>query len=145
MAGIPGREGWKGVPLSNTNTILTPVANTVVTTIADIVAKVTAQLGAAKAGAFTPLITEYGPAFLKMGADEIVAWIQLAAKGDSFAAQQAILAKMGNDDLVSQWAVLSNDWKTANAANAQAVAFQRNAVAGIVNGLVQIALALVGL
>lgn len=128
-----------------TDSILAPAATTLETAVATLTAKVTAQLGTAKAGAFTPLIQQYAPAFVAMTAAEIVAWIQLAAQGDAFAAQQALLAKMSNDDLVAQWGKLSDAWKAQNAINAQAVAFQRNAVAGIVNGLVQIALAMVGL
>lgn len=131
--------------MTQADTILSPAADTAATAIQTVTAKVEAQLGAAKAGAFTPLIQQYAPALVAMTSAEIVAWVQLAAKGDPFAAQQALLAKLSNADLVSQWTVIGEQWKTANAANAQAVAFQRNAVAGIVNGLVQIALAMVGL
>ena len=122
----------------------TPVT-LVATSIQEIIDKVTAQLGKAKAGAFTPLIQQYGPAFLQMGAQGITDWIQLAAQGDQFAAYQAILKNMSADDVVAQWGVISEAWKTQNAINAQAVAFQKNALAGILKGLVQIALVLVGL
>ena len=123
----------------------TPPVTLVATTIQEIIDKVTAQLGKSKAGAFTPLIQQYGPAFLQMGAQGITEWIQLAAQGDQFAAYQAILKNMSTEDVVAQWAVLSENWKTQNAINAQSVAFQKNALAGILNGLVQIALVLVGL
>lgn len=92
-----------------------------------------------------PVVEQFGPAFLKMTANELWAWIMLAAKGDAEAAYRAVLAKLPNADLVAQWGDLSAAWKTANDANAERIQWQRDAAQAVLKVLVGIALAAVGL
>jgi hypothetical protein len=92
-----------------------------------------------------PIVEQFGPAFLKMTAQELWAWILLAAKGDGEAAYRAVLEKLPNADLVAQWGDVSDAWHTANVANAERIQWQKDAAQAILKVLVGIALAAVGL
>jgi hypothetical protein len=111
--------------------------------IADVIEKVTESVGKSKAQALAPIITTYGPVFAKMTAAEIWEWIALAVRGDPFKAYAAIVAELGNDDLINEWGAINAKWQTANAANAVSVSWQRDAIAALLKGLVTIAASMV--
>ncbi len=94
---------------------------------------------------FRPIVREYGPAFIKMGEEEIVAWIDLLAKGRVDDAYREVLANLPNQDLLAEWNKLSAEWRSANVAEAQRRAVVREAGAAVLKILLAIALAAVGL
>ena len=90
-----------------------------------------------------PIVEQYGPAFLKMTAEEIWAWIDLAAMGRADAAHAALLGRMDNGELLDEWAVVNTQWRDANSRNAAMVAWQRDALYAILKVLVGIAATMV--
>jgi len=94
--------------------------------------------------AYAPWVDEYGPALLKMTADEIKNFILLALKGDVGAAFAIVLEKTTNADLLAAGQSLHVDWTTANVANKQRLALQRRAAEVAVQILLTILLAAIG-
>lgn len=126
-------------------TIATAAADAVKPTLDTIIANVKSKLGEAQAGALTPVIQQYGPAFVAMSAAEVWAFIALAVKGDPYKTYQAILAKLPDNALNDEWTKLNANWATANATNAASVAWQRDALGALLKALVGIAAAQVAL
>ena len=106
-------------------------------TLDELIEKVPAQ--------FRPVAARYGPALLKMSADELWAWIELLIRGDATAAYRAVLSRMDGDDLVGEWDRLGAQWAETNADNAARLAIQRAAVLATLRVLLTVALAMVGL
>lgn len=106
-------------------------------TLDEIIAKLPAE--------WKPVAVQYGPAFLAMTAQDVWDWLALASTGDAYAAHKKVLEKLPNADLLGEWSSLEADWKTANAANAARIAWQRDAVYAILRVLVAIAAASVAL
>ena len=92
-----------------------------------------------------PVAAEYGPALLAMSADELWRWIDLLAKGSVTEAYSAILHKLDNAGLVSEWGKIGLDWQAANERNTGRLAIQREAVLAVLRVLLAVALTLVGL
>lgn len=94
---------------------------------------------------WSPVIDQYGPAFVAMTADEIWAWLMLAAKGDAYAAHKAVIEKLPNAELLNQWTSTNAEWQTANTKNASRIAWQRDALFAVMKVLVAMAGVAVGL
>ena len=94
---------------------------------------------------FRPVVAEYGPALLKMSAEELWAWIDLLARGDCDEAYRAVLAQMEGADLLAEWAKINGRWQDANKANADRLDLQRRALLAVLQVLLTAALAMVGL
>lgn len=94
---------------------------------------------------FKPVAEEYGPAILAMTTTEIVAWINLLAKGRVDAAYQVILEKMPSTDLLDEWKKINDSWQTANIGEKARRALMQEAGAAILRVLLGLALAAVGL
>ncbi|KPK82786.1 MAG: hypothetical protein AMJ81_09245 [Phycisphaerae bacterium SM23_33] len=92
-----------------------------------------------------PVAAEYGPALLAMTAEELWAWIHLLLNGKEDQAYQALLAKLDNPDLLAEWTRLNDCWQAANQANAERVALQKKALFALLQVLLTVALATVGL
>ena len=92
-----------------------------------------------------PWVTEYGPALLAMGAEEVKKWIETILVGRIEEAYVAVLANMDNAKLIEEWNDVNADWQTANVRNAERVSLQQNALAVLLKILMAIALAGVGL
>ena len=92
-----------------------------------------------------PIAKEYGPALLKMTADEIWAWITLLIQGKTDEAYKVVLAKMDSQDLSAEWAKLNAEWATANAENAARINLAQRAALATVQAIFVIVLAMVGL
>jgi len=92
-----------------------------------------------------PVVSRYGPALLKMSADELWAWIDLLAGGRDDAAWRAVLARMDADELLAEWDRLAEKWQSANEANARRRDTQAAAAAAVLHVLLTAALAMVGL
>lgn len=92
-----------------------------------------------------PWAALYGPALIKMGLDEIRAWIVLLSSGDTNAAYKQVLAGMPNADLLNQWNTLNTAWATANVAEAAKRDVVQRAAMGLLGALLEIALVMVGL
>lgn len=93
---------------------------------------------------FRPWVTQYGPAFLAMTADELKAWIDRVLAGDIYQAYQAVLAKLGNAESATAGTALIEAWKKANKENAEKVALQKTALFGLMGILLKIAFAALG-
>lgn len=94
---------------------------------------------------FRPIVQEYGPAFIAMGEEDIVAWINLLAKGRIDEAYRALLEKLPNQDLLAEWTKLNAEWQAANVEEARRRTVVQEATAAILKVLLAIALAAVGL
>ena len=94
---------------------------------------------------FKPWVDEFGPALLKMTADEIKAFILLAFKGDVGGAFAIVLSRMDNAELLAAGQSLHVEWQAANVANKQKLELQRKAGEVAVTILLTILLAAVGL
>jgi len=94
---------------------------------------------------FKPWVDEFGPALLKLTADEIKAFILLAFKGDVTGAFAVVLSRMDNAELLAAGESLHIDWQVANAANKRKLELQRKAGEVAVTILLSILLAAVGL
>lgn len=94
--------------------------------------------------AFSPIIDAYAPTFIKMTAEEVWSWILQAAKGDTYATHQALLAKMDNAALVAEWGQVTAAWQAANTTNVAAIQYQKDALAAVLRVCVAIAMAVVG-
>jgi len=94
---------------------------------------------------FRPVAAKYGPALVAMTADEFAAWIDLLIMGRTYAAWQAIMAKLEDADLLAAWRKTADKWDEANAANAARLDLQREAALAVMRVLLTAALALVGL
>jgi len=92
-----------------------------------------------------PVVAEYGPALLKMPAAELWAWVRLVLEGREDQAYRAILARMGNAELLDEWDRLSASWRPANRAEASRLALRRRATQAVLHVLLTAALAMVGL
>jgi hypothetical protein len=103
-----------------------------------------AVLMAAVPAPLQPVLATYGPALIKMGLDDITAWIVKIAQGDTDAAYKTMLAGLPNADLLNQWNTLNTAWQTANVAEAARRDVIRRAEAALLSALLQIAIIMVG-
>jgi hypothetical protein len=94
---------------------------------------------------FRPVAVEFGPALIKMGQAEVMAWIILLAKGKTDEAYKQILANLPNADILAEWSALNESWTTANAAESANRDVVRRAGAMVLQVLVTIAATAVGL
>ncbi len=94
--------------------------------------------------AFQPWVAQYGPAFLAMGAEELKAWIERLIAGDTLEAYRQVLAKLPNEDLLTEWTNITADWQVANERNASKIDVQKAAASAVLKILLTIALAAAG-
>jgi len=94
---------------------------------------------------FRPLAVQYAPAFLAMGEGEVLAWIDRLARGDLEGAYRQVLEKLPNGDLFAEFETLNKAWANENAASVARLSVVRQALAGVLQVLLTIALAMVGL
>jgi len=94
---------------------------------------------------FRPLAAQYGPAIIKMTAEEFAAWIGWLIAGKTDEAWQAILERLDNADLLAAWDRVGEKWDEANARNAARLQLQRDASLAVLRVLLAAALAAVGL
>ena len=92
-----------------------------------------------------PWVDQYGPVFLAMAADEVKRWIEMVIQGDMEAAYEAVIRAMEQDSAIGNLAALDARWAAKNKANADAVALGKTAFAKMMEILLTIALAMVGL
>ena len=92
-----------------------------------------------------PVAAKYGPAIVKMTADEFAAWIDLLLRGRTYEAWEAVLKGLGNADLLAAWQEVGSKWDEANARNAARLALQREACMAVLKVLLAAALAAAGL
>jgi hypothetical protein len=92
-----------------------------------------------------PVAAQYGPALLKMSADELWAWIGLIVQGDTDEAYKAVVAKMDNAQLLAEWGKKLDAWKEANTENAVKMQLQRDAVLAVLKALLTVAMTAFGL
>ena len=91
-----------------------------------------------------PVVAEYGPALLKMSAEELWAWIQLLVTGHHDAAYQSVLARMEGADIVAEWEKVKDGWQVANVKNTARIALQRSALTAVLQALLTAALSMLG-
>jgi len=94
---------------------------------------------------FRPIAIQYGPALVAMAEADIVAWIDMVARGKTEAAYEALLAKLPNQGLLQEWQNLNQEWADANAEESRRRQVVREAGAAILKVLLAMALASVGL
>ncbi len=94
--------------------------------------------------AYKPWATQFGPAFLAMTSDEVMAWLNKVVRGDVLTAYKDVLAKLPNADLLNEWDTINAGWQAANDKYADRIALQKSAAVAIVKILLAIALAAAG-
>ena len=94
---------------------------------------------------YAPVIDQYVPALLAMGRDELWAWVTKITQGKTDEAYKTLLSRLPAGDLLNEWEGVNAGWASANKANAQRLALQREATAAILRVCLAAALALVGL
>ena len=92
-----------------------------------------------------PVAEKYAPSLLRMGVNELWAWIDQVARGDAEGAYKALLAGLESPALLDEWTRLTADWQSANKENAARVSLQREAMIAVLRVSLGAALALVGL
>lgn len=92
-----------------------------------------------------PLVAQYGPALVRMTAQEFCAWLELLIAGDVYEACRAVFAGLGEDELLAKWQSVAAKWDDANARNAEQMALQKQAALAVLRVLLAAALAAVGL
>jgi len=92
-----------------------------------------------------PIVTRYGPILLEWSTAEIWAWIEDIVKGRSAEAWQKVMGNLDNAALLTEGEALVTDWDTANAANKARMTMMRTAMMAVLQVLLGVALALVGL
>ena len=92
-----------------------------------------------------PIVAEYGPAIIKMTAEEFAAWVKLLLMGKTDEAWANVLSKLDNADLLAAWDRVGEKWDVANARNAARLQLQRDAGFAVLRILLAAALASVGL
>lgn len=92
-----------------------------------------------------PVVAKYGPVLVKMTADELWAWIELIINGKTQEAIDRVMGAADNEELLDVGADLSNRWAAADKANASKLALQKQAALAILQVLLGVALAMVGL
>jgi hypothetical protein len=92
-----------------------------------------------------PVAAKYGPALVAMTAEQFAAWLDLLIRGKTYAAWQEVMARLDDAGLLAEWQDVGTAWDTANAANAERLAFQRQAALAVLKVLLAGALAMVGL
>ena len=91
-----------------------------------------------------PLISEYGPAFIKMAAEEFAVWVKLLLMGNTDEAWALILSKLENADLISAWDRVGEKWDKANTGNDARMELQRNAAMSVMKILLAVVMAAAG-
>jgi len=81
---------------------------------------------------YRPVIRDYGPALLKMIAEQNVwPWVDKLIVGDLAGAYAELIAASSNPTTFNEAAKLKTDWQVLNAKNKAGVALQRQAVEAI--------------
>ena len=94
---------------------------------------------------FRPVIARYGPALVKMTAEEFAEWLRLLLLGRTWEAWQNLVGKLDDDAMVMAWKNLDEQWAKANTAEAARWNLQRRAAMAVLQVLLTAALAAVGL
>lgn len=92
-----------------------------------------------------PIIDEYAPALIAMTTAEFWAWVKLLLAGDTQMAFRAVVERLDDAAFLSEWDKLNADFAAANERNAAKIALQRRVLEAILQVLLGIALAGVGL
>lgn len=104
------------------------------------------ELKARLPGPFASMYADrYGPVVLKMSADQIMNLVTLVSAGDIDGSLRMVLGRLSEDELLSEWKRLGDDWAAANKDNAEAIALQKRAAMALLKAFLAVALAAVGL
>ena len=96
--------------------------------------------------ALRPWVDEYGPALLAMIADgTIKPWIDKLCRGKTIDAYRDVLAHMDNAAHLDDFNNLDNGWVKSNEKNIRMIQLQESAITGLLEILLVIAFAAVGL
>jgi len=80
-----------------------------------------------------------------MSVEELWSWIELIMMGKTDTAYGVLLSRMNNEDLLTTFDKINDEWAELNEANSQRLNLQRSALLAVLRVTFQIALALVGL
>jgi len=94
---------------------------------------------------FRSLAEQYIPELLKMGQEELVAWVTLILDGDYEAAYRAILERMDDQKAIEEGEKIEAGWKAANQQEADRRAFFKKLCLDILAALLAVAAASVTL
>jgi hypothetical protein len=94
--------------------------------------------------ALKPVAAQYGPSIMNMGAESIKDFLDYMAAGDVTQAYGVYLASQPVSVLHDEWAKNLAEWKTANQANADAIALQKKAAMAVCSIILTLLLAVVG-
>ena len=86
-----------------------------------------------------PVAAKYGPALLKMTADELWAWVEMLIAGDTMRAYRAVCQKHDNTALLAAADGILMEWEDANAENASRIELQKSAITGVLAAALKVA------
>jgi len=92
-----------------------------------------------------PIAVQYGPALIKMTAEEVWAWVELLISGKTAEAYKAVIDNLPPSEKLALMAKDIAKWDELNTKNAAKVGLQREAAIAVLKALLTIALAMVGL
>jgi len=85
-----------------------------------------------------PLAEQYVPELLKMGQEELVAWVTLVLDGDYEGAFKALLGRMDDAKAIEQGTRIEAEWKAANQQEADRRAFFKKLALDVLTALLTI-------
>ena len=87
-------------------------------TLATDLSSAVAALKAKLPAALQPWADTYGPVVLGWAQADLQAWLQMIVAGDIYGAYSKVLAGMGSQQAVDNWATIQQGWAKADAATA---------------------------
>ncbi len=92
-----------------------------------------------------PIAVQYGPALVKMTADEVWAWVELLISGKTAEAYKEVIDKLPPSEKLALMAKDIAKWDELNTKNAAKIGLQKEAAVAVLKALLTIALTMVGL
>ena len=90
------------------------------------------------------LARQYGPAFLKMGQDQVLAWVELLRGARWMKRTPRCWPNLEGQDLLAEWTALNAQWQAANQRQADRIDLVKRAQAALLSVLLSVALTMVG-
>jgi hypothetical protein len=81
------------------------------------------------------IIMEFGPALLKMAAEELKKWIKKIINGDVLGAYRMLVTNMDGSENLDEWDKINEEWDNANEENAERIQLQKTAAMAVLKAL----------
>jgi len=92
-----------------------------------------------------PVVRKYGPALLRMSADELWDWVEMLIQGNEYEAYRRLLQRLDNQQLAEAMQAALSSWRDANEENYRRLQLQRSALGAVLRVMLSTAIVAVGL